>query len=153
MDGRVRTPPPLPLWLKHRAAEIAGWLLIALGLAALILPGPGLLGLAAGLWVLSFRYSWAKRLLKPVKARAVKLATSSVKTWPRITASVLACLFLIGLGIYWGLGGKSPSWWYLRESWWLVGGRGTGITLIVSGALAIAMIVYSFIRFRPVMKV
>src|SRR6478752_1081133 len=47
--------------------EILGWLLLAAGVAALVLPGPGLLLLALGLWVLAKNYRWADRLLDPVK--------------------------------------------------------------------------------------
>ena len=52
--------------------EILGWLLLAAGVAALILPGPGLLLLALGLWVLAKNYRWADRLLDPVKRAAYR---------------------------------------------------------------------------------
>ena len=35
-----------------------------IGIAALVLPGPGLLLLALGLWVLAKNYRWADRLLE-----------------------------------------------------------------------------------------
>ena len=79
----------------------AGWILLILGIAALVLPGPGLLGVAAGLALLASQYSWAKRLLRPVKARALKLAIKGVQTWPRIALSVLSGLALIAVGIVW----------------------------------------------------
>ena len=143
--------PPAPTsssWWKRRGLEIAGWALVIFGLAALVLPGPGLLGLVAGLVLLSTRYVWAKRLLRPVKARALSLAIKSVQTWPRITVSVLGGLILIALGIVWGLHPGVPSWWPIAERWWLVGGWATAITLIASGVVVLALLVYSFHRFR-----
>ena len=47
--------------------EVGGWTLVVAGVAALILPGPGLLLLAAGLVVLSQQYAWAARRLEPGK--------------------------------------------------------------------------------------
>jgi hypothetical protein len=76
-------------WWTRRAIEAVGWLLAAAGLAALVLPGPGLLFLVAGLAVLSPRYPWAKRILVPVKARAILLAARGAKTWPRIVLRTL----------------------------------------------------------------
>lgn len=138
----------VPLWLKHRAIEVAGWVLVVAGVAALVLPGPGLLALVAGLALLASRYTWAKNLLEPVRARAFQLASDGVQTFPRIASSVLGGLVLIGLGIVWGVGTPEPGWWPVADRWWLPGGWGTGTTLIVSGALALGMIIYSFHRYH-----
>ena len=135
-------------WVKRRTIEAAGWLLIVSGGAALVLPGPGLLCLVGGLALLSLRYAWAKRLLRPVRARAFLLASKGVQTWPRIVSSMLGGLVLVGIGIVWGMGSPVPRWWPLEARWWLPGGWGTGITLIASGGFAWGMIVYSFRRFR-----
>ncbi|RYJ00187.1 MAG: hypothetical protein EON52_24210, partial [Actinomycetales bacterium] len=75
--------------VRRVALETLGWTLVVAGLAALILPGPGLLGLAAGLAVLSQQYEWAERRLEPVKVAAFKAAADGVQTWPRIIASCL----------------------------------------------------------------
>src|SRR4051812_13757237 len=96
---------------KRFALEGLGWLLIAVGLAALVLPGPGLLALFAGLALLSTQYEWAERRLEPVKNAAYKTATESVQTWPRIVLSGLLALALVALGIIWGLKPATPSWW------------------------------------------
>ena len=79
--------------------EILGWLLLAAGVAALVLPGPGLLLLALGLWVLAKNYRWADRLLDPVKRAAYRGAAESVTSWPRIILSSLLALALIGIGV------------------------------------------------------
>lgn len=74
-------------WLKRWAIEVSGWLLVIIGLVALVLPRPGLLLVSAGLVLLAMRYIWAARLLRPVKSRAFALATTGVQTWQRIVLS------------------------------------------------------------------
>lgn len=145
--GGTSQQKPDSSW-KGWAVQAAGWILVALGLAALVLPGPGLLGIVAGLTLLATQYLWAKRLLQPVKTRALKVAIKGVQTWPRITFTVLGGLSLMAVGIVWGLDPAAPHWWPLAERWWLVGGWATGVTLIASGVIALALVVYSFRRFR-----
>jgi Putative transmembrane protein (PGPGW) len=128
--------------------EILGWLLMAAGVAALVLPGPGLLLLAVGLWVLAKNYQWADRLLDPVKRAAYRGASEGVKSWPRIIMSTVLALALIGLGIVWGIRPAAPGWWPLDAKWWLFGGWGTGVFLIVSGLLALGLLGWSMKNFR-----
>lgn len=135
---------------KRVVVEGAGWFLILVGIAALILPGPGLLALFAGVALLSTQYQWAERRLDPVKKAAMRAAADSVKSWPRIVVSTLGVLWLIGLGISWGLGREAPRWWPLAEKWWMPGGWGTGASLIGSGLIAGAMIAYSYVHFREI---
>ncbi len=135
---------------KRILVEGAGWILVLVGIAALVLPGPGLLALFAGVALLATQYEWAERRLEPVKKAALRTAADSVKTWPRILMSTLGVIWLIALGIYWGIGPEAPSWWPIADTWWLVGGWGTGATLIGSGILAGAMVVYSYLNFRDI---
>lgn len=134
--------------LRRLAIEVGGWTLVVAGIAALFLPGPGLLALFAGLLILSQQYEWAERRVEPVKVLAYKSAADSVQTWPRIIASVTGALALAAIGVVWGVGTDVPGWWPIDEKWWLVGGWGTGGTLIASSVLALATIVYSFRAFR-----
>ena len=55
---------------KRIGLEILGWVLLLLGMAAIFLPGPGLLGIFAGLALLSQQYEWAERRVEPVRIRA-----------------------------------------------------------------------------------
>ena len=135
---------------KRILIEVAGWVLVVVGIAALVLPGPGLLALFAGVALLATQYAWAERRLEPVKKAAYRAAADGVKTWPRITLSTLGVLWLIGIGIAWGIRPAAPSWWPLRESWWLPGGWATGISLVASGCIAGAMIIYSYRNFREI---
>jgi hypothetical protein len=133
---------------KRIALEGAGWLMVVVGIAALVLPGPGLLLLFAGLAVLSQQYTWAEKRVEPVKRKALQTAAESVQSWPRIVMSVLFALGLGAIGVVWGIRPSAPGWWPLDERWWLLGGWGTGGTLIFSAIVALAMVAYSFVKFR-----
>lgn len=133
---------------KHVLLQGAGWILVIVGLAAMVLPGPGLLALFAGMAMLATQYEWADRRLAPVRKAALRGAADSVKNWLRILLSVVGVCLLIGLGVYWGISAAAPSWWPVGDKWWLVGGWGTGATLIGSGVIALAMLVYSYLNFR-----
>jgi hypothetical protein len=134
--------------VRRVVLEVLGWALVIGGIAALVLPGPGLLALFAGLVLLSQQYAWAERRVEPVKQRAVKAASDGVQTWPRILLSTLGVLWLVGAGIVWGIRPPAPGWWPIDERWWLMGGWAAGVTLIASGVIAGAMIAYAFRVYR-----
>ena len=134
--------------VRRVAFETVGWILVVVGVAALILPGPGLLMIFAGMAILSQQYDWAERRLEPVKQKALATAEESVETWPRFVLSMLGGVIVIGIGVVWGLRPPAPGWWPVDESWWLFGGWGAGSTLIVSGLIAIGLVIYSYRRFR-----
>ena len=133
---------------KRILLESLGWLLVAVGIVALVLPGPGLLAVFAGLALLAIQYEWAERRLHPIRKVALKTAAESVKSWPRIAVSAICSLGLAGLGVIWGLHPAAPTWWPLADTWWLKGGWGTGVALIGSAVIALAMIAYSHLTFN-----
>jgi hypothetical protein len=128
--------------------EVLGWTLVLVGIAALVLPGPGLLLLFGGLAVLSQQYDWAEKRVAPIERRALKGAAESVETWPRIVLSSLLALVVIGFGVLWIQGPPAPEWWTLSEGWWLPGGLATGITQVASGIVALGLIVWSYRKFH-----
>jgi len=134
--------------VKHAGTLVLGWVLVLGGLAALVLPGPGLLALFAGLALLSQHYEWARKRVEPVKRAAYRTAADGVQTWPRIVLSLLGVCCLLGLGAVWIWQPASPDWWPLRDSWWLLGGWVAGGTLVFSGLVALALVVYSIRNFR-----
>lgn len=134
--------------VKRVVLEALGWILVVVGIAALVLPGPGLIAIFAGLVLLSQQYEWADRRVEPVRLRAMKGAADSVETWPRIIGSCLAAILLMACGVVWIMDIDVPGWWTFRESWWLPGGIWTGVTQIGSGLFAIGLIVYSYRRFH-----
>lgn len=126
---------------------ILGWILVLLGLAALILPGPGLLLLLLGIIVLSQEYEWAERRVEPLKLKAFDVARQGVATYPRIALSALGALSLIAAGILWGLDPPIPQSWpigpHLPFHGWA-----TGTSIILSGLIAFGLLIYSIRRFR-----
>jgi len=133
---------------KRIVLEVLGWTLLLLGIAAIFLPGPGLLGIFAGLALLSHQYDWAERRVEPVRLRALKGAAEGVETWPRIIASCLGALVLAACGVLWIMKPTAPGWWPLSDTWWLPGGIWTGVTQVGSAVIALALIVYSYRRFH-----
>jgi hypothetical protein len=57
---------------KRVAITIAGFVVVLAGVAMLVLPGPGLLVIIAGLAILATEYVWAQRLLKIAKEKATQ---------------------------------------------------------------------------------
>lgn len=55
---------------KRIAVSVAGFTVLALGVAMLVLPGPGLVLILVGLGILSSEYVWAQRLLRKAKEKA-----------------------------------------------------------------------------------
>lgn len=55
---------------KRIAVSVVGFVLVALGLVLLVLPGPGLLVVVAGFAVLATEYAWARHALDEAKRRA-----------------------------------------------------------------------------------
>src|SRR4028119_360836 len=88
-----------------------GWGVLVLGLAAVGLPGPGLLMIAAGMAILSQQYLWARRRLAPIRARAMQAAAASVRSFGTITVSGLIALAGVALGVVWGVRPGVPGWW------------------------------------------
>ena len=133
---------------KRILLEIVGWTLILAGIAALVLPGPGLLMLFAGLVVLSQQYEWAERRLEPVERMAKRAAAEGVETWWRVALSTLGGLAILAFGVLWIVNPAPPGWWPVRDSWWLIGGPATGVTLVLSGFIALGLLAYSYRKYR-----
>ena len=59
---------------KRVAVTIAGFAVVLAGLAMLILPGPGIVVILAGLAILGTEYVWAQRLLRKARDTAANAA-------------------------------------------------------------------------------
>jgi len=55
---------------RRAVVTVAGVVVILAGLALCVLPGPGMLTVAAGLAILATEYDWARRLLHRVRHTA-----------------------------------------------------------------------------------
>lgn len=134
---------------KRLFLEAAGWLMLLAGLAAIPLPGPGLLITFAGLLLLSRQYAWAERRVEWVRLRALEGAAQSVATWPRLTASMVGAVLILAAGMVWIASPPAPTWWPLAKAWWLPGSAVVGVTQLASAVLALALLGYSYGRFPP----
>jgi sterol desaturase/sphingolipid hydroxylase (fatty acid hydroxylase superfamily) len=125
--------PPNPV--KRVVLGIAGGLLVLVGVALLVLPGPGLLLVLAGLILLSRAVPAVARYVEPVRTQALQAADASVSSGWRIAGSVLAGLALVAAGVVWGTLDALPF-----------SGWSTGSSLILSGAVLFALLVWSHRR-------
>ncbi|HYZ38152.1 MAG TPA: PGPGW domain-containing protein [Pseudonocardiaceae bacterium] len=123
--------------MRRILTTVAGLVLCVAGIALIILPGPGLLLLLGGLVLLANEYPWARRMTAPVRRQAMRSAAQSVASPLRIGGTALCGLALIAAGIAWILVPSLPF-----------GGLATGSSLIVSGIVLLALLVYSYRRFR-----
>jgi hypothetical protein len=134
--------------IKRFLVGAAGFLVVALGIVLMPLPGPGVLIVLVGVLILATQFEWAERRVDQVKGAALRGAADSVKSWPRTLLSVVGVIWLIGFGLLWGVHPDAPTWWPIDDKWWLYGGWGPGVTLILSGIVAGGVLVYSYRNFR-----
>jgi hypothetical protein len=67
----------LPHPLRWLAATIVGSSLVLVGLVLLVLPGPGIPLLLAGLFVLATEFAWAQSLLNTTKRKTAAIAATA----------------------------------------------------------------------------
>ncbi len=118
--------------LKRSLITIAGVALLAVGVAMMVLPGPGILLIVAGLAVLATEYVWARRLLVKAKKQAEDVQQAAVASPTRTAGSVIFALALAGLGVAMLLVEDVawPVWNNLLDKAW---GPVTGGILLVTG--------------------
>ncbi|HSK27595.1 MAG TPA: PGPGW domain-containing protein [Jiangellales bacterium] len=119
---------------KRFAVTIAGFGLLAVGAAMMVLPGPGLLVIVVGLAVLATEYLWARRLLARAKARAQRAQDAAVASRLRTAGSVAFACGMAGLGLAMVLIDDVP--WPVLDSWLdRVWGPVTGSVLMLTGVV------------------
>jgi hypothetical protein len=138
-------------WFRRTGSEILGWTLVVIGIPMMPLPGPGTIVLVAGIALLAPHYAWARRILEPLRKRAVDAARYGVATLPRITVSALGGLWLFLLGVVWWVSPTIPEFDAIGVH---IGPRlpaagwGTGLGLIASAVAAWMLLAYSVRRWR-----
>ncbi|MFK4547743.1 putative membrane protein [Streptomyces tendae] len=123
--------------IRRTALGTLGAVLLLIGVALLVLPGPGLLLVFAGVVLLARAIPALDRFVAPVRVRAMRAAEESVSSRWRIAGSVLVGLFLLAAGVAWGLVPELPY-----------SGWATGASLIVSGFVLFALLGWSHGRVR-----
>jgi Putative transmembrane protein (PGPGW) len=119
--------------VKRVTMAVAGGVVLLVGVALLVLPGPGLLLILAGLLILASEFPALERYVDPVRDRAMRAAEDSVSSPLRIAGSVCAGLGLIGAGVVWGV-----------LPWLPFGGWSAGSSLILSGLILFALLIWSY---------
>lgn len=72
---------PLWRWARRGAVTVAGAALLAGGAVMLVLPGPAVAVIAAGLALLATEFDWAARLLAQLRQHAVRIASPLQRWW------------------------------------------------------------------------
>ncbi len=102
---RERTAERARRNIVFRMAVIAfGTLVTILGLGMLVLPGPGIVVVIAGLGILSTEVTWAERLLAYAKRKAKVDSVTAQHPWIKpvsIVVTVIACAVSIAYALGW----------------------------------------------------
>lgn len=85
--------------LRRGAITLVGGTVVAVGVALLVLPGPGLLLIVAGLAVLATEYAWARALLDRTRGRAEQVAEAAVSSRGSLAFSVALGVAALVLGV------------------------------------------------------
>lgn len=134
--GAARRSRPLHP-VKRLLLGAAGVVVLVIGVALLVLPGPGLLLVLAGLVLLSRALPAVARFVDPVRTQAMQGVEASVASRWRIAGTALAGLALIGAGVVWGT---------RALSWLPFAGWSTGSSLILSGLIVLGLLIWSHRR-------
>ncbi|MBU6536377.1 PGPGW domain-containing protein [Streptomyces mayonensis] len=118
--------------VRRTALGVLGAVVLVVGVALLVLPGPGLLLVFAGVVLLARAVPALDRFVAPVRDRAMRAAEESVSSGWRIAGSVLVGVCLVTAGAVWGLVSGLPY-----------SGWATGASLILSGLVLFALLVWS----------
>lgn len=118
-DGAVR-------WIKRSAVTVLGVGLLLGGVALMVLPGPGILLVVAGLAVLATEYVWAQRFLHHAKNKAAEAQEQAVANKLRTAATFVFAFAMIALGVTMLFVDdvRWPVWDRIFDSFWtpVVGG-------------------------------
>jgi uncharacterized protein (TIGR02611 family) len=68
---------------KRIAVTIVGFAVLLAGVAMLVLPGPGIVVIIAGLAILATEYVWAERMLAEAKRRAMQAKDAVTRKKPK----------------------------------------------------------------------
>ena len=60
-------------WAKRIAISITGFVVLACGIAMIVLPGPAIVVIPIGLGILGLEFAWARRWLKKVKDKGEEM--------------------------------------------------------------------------------
>lgn len=123
--------------VKRFAVTVAGLALLAVGLAMMVLPGPGILLIVGGLALLATEYVWARTLLVRARRQAEQVQEAAVSSPLRTTGSVLFAVGLAAVGVAMFVV-ADVAWPAFDGPLDRVWGRVTGGVLVVTGLVLLA---------------
>src|SRR3954471_21209908 len=118
--------------LRRGAVTLIGVTILAIGVALIVLPGPGLLVIAAGFAVLATEYEWARGALDKTRDRALQAAEQATRHWWSSALTILTGVGMLALGIA-----------LILVEWLPLAGLVTGISIIVGAVALLSTAVYA----------
>lgn len=120
--------------MKRFVMTILGFGLLGVGAVMMVLPGPGLLFVVAGLVVLATEYVWARRLLVCARREAKRVQDAAVASRLRTAGSAAFAGVLGGFGLFMVITGE-VSWPFLEPLLDRAWGPVTGSLLMLTGVM------------------
>jgi uncharacterized protein (TIGR02611 family) len=95
-------------WIYRTAFVIAGFVILAAGLAMLVLPGPAFVVIPIGLAVLSLEFAWAERLLERALRQAHEARERAARATPgqkllSVVATACGVAAFVAAAILWDI--------------------------------------------------
>ena len=81
-EAVLRAWARVPQWIRRVAVAVVGGVVLVIGIALIVLPGPAFVMIPAGLAILGLEVAWARAWLKKAKEKAHSLAASKPKQDP-----------------------------------------------------------------------
>ncbi len=124
--------------MKRAVVAVLGCLLLVMGVALLVLPGPGFLLIAGALALLATQFDWAKRPLGFARRQAQAGIDEVAGSRWRSSLAVLSAVLLVVVGVL-DLTGLDVPWVNAVSA----------VMLILSGLFLIGTLVYALRRSAP----
>src|SRR3954463_10330234 len=118
--------------LRRGAVTLVGVTILAIGVALIVLPGPGSPASAAAFAVLATEYEWARGALDKTRARALQAAEQATRHWWSSALTIATGIGMLALGVALIVVEELPL------SGWV-----TGISIIIGALALLATAVYA----------
>lgn len=118
--------------VRRVVVTIAGVVVLAIGVALIVLPGPGFLVIAAGFSILATEYAWARRWLVRMRDRAVAAMEQATRHPAGTALTIATAVGMMAIGVALIAVESLP----LASPW-------TGGSLVGGGLILLATTVYA----------
>ena len=118
--------------VRRVGAGVAGGALVVVGVALLVLPGPGFLVIAAGLAILGTQFSWARKPLRYARVKANQGVDQVARSTWYAAFTAVSGLVLVAVGVA-GIAGVDVPFLTVAS----------GIVLVLSGLFLIGTVSYA----------